>query len=220
MFSRHSRERSANVGVGGRRAESASRANAHTALCGGHWVEALEGRVLMAAGDLDPAFGAGGRVVTRVPSYAHVAATVVVPLPDGKTLVAADAGNHLHDYGLDADAFVLLRYTRAGTLCPAPISDATWRYRLRAPSDPLSCRPGRVTPARPAFAFSCCHPFAGSGCVPARRDAPATEDTWLDGPPVSSGGESLSRPAAQPRSFPIFSPCSFRQSAANSAGVR
>jgi hypothetical protein len=54
-------------------------------LGGGCRVEPLERRVLFAAGDLDPTFGGGGTVVTRIPSYAHAAATAVVPLPDGKT---------------------------------------------------------------------------------------------------------------------------------------
>lgn len=73
--------------------------------------EPLERRVLMAAGDLDLAFGSGGQVVTPFPGYERFvpASNAIVPLPDGRFVVAGYVENTQND------DFAIARYNADGT---------------------------------------------------------------------------------------------------------
>ncbi|WP_405851292.1 calcium-binding protein [Streptomyces sp. NBC_00090] len=70
-------------------------------------VLALPGTALAAPGDLDPTFGAGGRVTTYFPGYAE--GRDIARQPDGKLVVA----------GLSEGGFALARYLPGGGLDPA-----------------------------------------------------------------------------------------------------
>jgi len=54
-------------------------------------VEALEHRRLLSAGDLDPTFGAGGKVLTDLPGSLSVTAASAVLQPDLKIVVFGQA---------------------------------------------------------------------------------------------------------------------------------
>ena len=67
-------------------------------------------RVLAAPGDLDPTFGTGGIVTTRIGTRNHAAAAALVLQPDGKS-VAAGTG-----FDGAVSGFALARYNEDGTL--------------------------------------------------------------------------------------------------------
>lgn len=69
-------------------------------------------RVRAAAGDLDPSFGVGGKVVTDVPGYTGEAGNDVAVQPDGKIIVAGSAVNSTNG----TSDFVVLRYNPDGSL--------------------------------------------------------------------------------------------------------
>src|SRR5438105_3682162 len=68
-------------------------------------LEPLEDRMLLIAGQLDPTFGAGGKVLTDFSSTVMGPANALVLQPDGKIVVAGGA-------------FVLVRYNSDGNLDP------------------------------------------------------------------------------------------------------
>jgi uncharacterized delta-60 repeat protein len=55
-------------------------------------LERLEGRVLLSAGDLDPSFGAAGKVTTDFNASSFDQATAIALQPDGKIVVAGSIG--------------------------------------------------------------------------------------------------------------------------------
>lgn len=76
------------------------------------YVESLETRVLLSAGDLDPTFGNGGLVTTNNEINRNEAAKAVAIQDDGKIVVAGDI-----QIGIGVDtAFALYRYNPDGTL--------------------------------------------------------------------------------------------------------
>src|SRR5713226_2372800 len=78
------------------------------------WLELLESRTLLSAGDLDPSFGVGGQVQTDFPPNTSASGTAVVLQPDGKIVVAGSAENS----ATGATNFALARYNPDGNLDP------------------------------------------------------------------------------------------------------
>src|SRR4051794_29544727 len=73
-------------------------------------LEGLEGRVLLAAGDLDPTFGTGGLVTTDFNGSTQNKGQVAALQSDGKIIVVGSAPG---DTGM---AFALARYNANGSL--------------------------------------------------------------------------------------------------------
>jgi uncharacterized delta-60 repeat protein len=79
-------------------------------------VEPLESRRLLSSGDLDPTFGAGGKVTTDFPGSANDRGYDLVVQPDGKYVVA---GSTTSSAGYSEDAgFAFARYNPDGSLDP------------------------------------------------------------------------------------------------------
>ena len=56
------------------------------------WFETLEQRRLLTAGDLDPTFGAGGKVLTDFPATTNDAAIGAVIQPGGRAVILTPSG--------------------------------------------------------------------------------------------------------------------------------
>jgi uncharacterized delta-60 repeat protein len=76
-------------------------------------LEGLEDRTLLSAGDLDPTFGTGGKVLTGFTGSLNDTASAVVREPDGKYVVAGTSS------GSAGFSLALARYAAAGTLDPS-----------------------------------------------------------------------------------------------------
>lgn len=79
--------------------------------------EALERRLLMAAGDLDPSFSGDGRMLTGFPGYTSAEGADVAVQADGKIIVVGTASNDDQNPNTFDDADVAVaRYNADGTL--------------------------------------------------------------------------------------------------------
>src|SRR5688572_13499059 len=77
--------------------------------------EPLEQRVVLAAGALDPTFGAGGILLSDFPRPAPAAARTVVVQPDGKFLAAGLVGGIAPPLGYTPYDFAIARFHPDGT---------------------------------------------------------------------------------------------------------
>src|SRR5207248_1350770 len=76
-------------------------------------LEELEARRMLNAGDLDPTFATGGKILTNFSAPINATASTTVAQPDGK-IVVAGLGNN----GTSASDLLLARYNSDGSLDP------------------------------------------------------------------------------------------------------
>src|SRR5688500_13045752 len=81
-------------------------------------IERLERRVVLAAGDLDPSFGEGGKVTTDLDGQVSDSDTPIAVLPraDGKVVVVADAVDFQSDPQGETHRAAVVRYNADGSL--------------------------------------------------------------------------------------------------------